>query len=293
MKVWIIGINGLVFTTTIVGTYGMKYEQFPHTGLLTETELVKDLDLENICDIEFGGHDINIRSVYESAFENMLENKTYDERILELIKPDLEKIPVKKGTAINCGESINELSNDLVQSKFLRDHQEQIINDILSFKKNDDCIVVNLASTEPLVEFTEEHMSIDALENALDNNSCAISAGILYAYCAIKNNIPFINFTPSISSEIPALKELALSMNVPHVGKDGKTGETLIKTALAPMFKYRALKIDGWYGCNILGNLDGKILENPINKKSKIKTKGEVLNNCLGYSPYSKVTIDY
>ncbi len=293
MKIWIIGINGLVSTTTIVGAYGIKHGLCPTTGLLTETELFSDLNLEKISNFEFGGHDIRTGSIYQAAYLNMLENKTFDKRFLDSIKSDLESIPVKKGSKINCGESISKLSNDVEKQISLRTIEENITNDILDFKKKDDCVIVNLASTEPPFDLTKEHQNIDALDNAIDNNSAAVSAGILYAYCALKNNIPYINFTPSISNDIPALQELALINKVPHYGKDGKTGETLIKTALAPMFKYRALNIDGWYGCNILGNLDGKILDDPKNKASKIKTKGEVLKKCLGYSPYSKVTIDY
>lgn len=293
MKVWIIGVNGLVSTTTIVGAYGIKYGLCPTTGLLTETELFNDLDLERISNFEFGGHDIRDGNVYQAAYLNMLENRTYDEKLLAAIKCDLESVPVKKGSKINCGESISRLSGDSEKNTSLRDIERKITKDMLDFKKRDDCVIVNLASTEPPFELTREHQSIDALENAIDNGSGAVSAGILYAYCALKNSIPYINFTPSISNDIPALQELALINNVPHYGKDGKTGETLIKTALAPMFKYRALNVDGWYGCNILGNLDGKILDNPKNKESKVKTKGEVLKKCLGYSPYSKVTIDY
>lgn len=293
MKVWIIGINGLVSTTTIVGTYGIKYGLCPSTALLTETELFKGLDLAKIGDIQFGGHDIRNGNLYQSAYLNMLENKTYDEKFLACIRQDLEAIPVKKGCKINCGESIGKLSNDLEKNNSLRAAEEKITRDILEFKGNDDCVVVNLASTEPPFEITQEHKSIDALEKAIDNNSTSVTAGVLYAYSALKNNIPFVNFTPSISNDIPALRELAKIKNVPHYGKDGKTGETLIKTALAPMFKYRALNIDGWFGCNILGNMDGKILNDPKNKESKLKTKGEVLQKCLGYAPYSKVTIDY
>ncbi len=293
MKVWIIGINGLVSTTTVVGAYGIKHGLCPTTALLTETGQFSHLNLEKIENFQFGGHDIRTGNLYQAAYLNMLENRTYDEKLLSGIKDDLESVPVKKGSKVNCGESIDKLSNDIEKTGSLRAVEEKITGDILDFKKKDDCVVVNLASTEPPFDLKQEHQSIDALEKAIDNNSSAVSAGILYAYCALKNNIPYINFTPSISNDIPALKELALINNVPHYGKDGKTGETLIKTALAPMFKYRAMNIDGWYGCNILGNLDGKILDDPRNKESKVKTKGEVLKKCLGYSPYSKVTIDY
>jgi myo-inositol-1-phosphate synthase len=105
--------------------------------------------------------------------------------------------------------------------------------------------------------------------------------------------MPYINFTPSLGNDIPAIKELAEKERVPHCGKDGKTGETLVKTALVPMFKLRNLIIEGWYGSNILGNLDGRILNNPDNKQSKLITKTSVVPKMLGYKPHLGSRIDY
>lgn len=119
------------------------------------------------------------------------------------------------------------------------------------------------------------------------------SASMLYAYVALKNKIPYANFTPSVGSSLPALKKLALENGVPHAGNDGKTGETVIKTTLAPLFVYRNLQVVGWMSYNILGDYDGKVLSALDNKESKVLSKDRVLEKILGYNPYSITEIQY
>ncbi len=116
---------------------------------------------------------------------------------------------------------------------------------------------------------------------------------MLYAYAALKNRLPYGNFTPSVGTNIPALKELAIENKVPHAGNDGKTGETLVKTTLAPMFAYRNLEVVGWMSYNILGDLDGLVLSFKENKESKVISKDKVLEKIFGYSPYSITQIEY
>ena len=122
-----------------------------------------------------------------------------------------------------------------------------------------------------------------AFETALDANSDEISPAMLYAYAAISQGIPYGNFTPSVSADIPALIEFAEQQNVPIAGKDGKTGQTFIKTVLAPALKSRELKVEGWYSTNLLGNRDGLALSNEDSLASKVKTKHSVLKSILGY----------
>ena len=132
-------------------------------------------------------------------------------------------------------------------------------NDLKSFsEKVDSVVVINLASTEKLaVEGNEILNSLAGFETALDDNSADISPAMLYAYAAIAERIPYGNFTPSVSVDIPALIEFAEKMDVPVAGKDGKTGQTFIKSVLAPAFRSRALRVMGWFSTNILGNRDG------------------------------------
>ena len=176
----------------------------------------------------------------------------------------------------------------------LREITKKLEEDMRKFKR-DDMVVINLASTEPIHKLNERyHNSIEGFETMLDEDKKEFAtASMLYAYAAIKNGIPYGNFTPSVSSSLPALKKLAIENEVPHAGNDGKTGETLVKTTLAPMFLYRNLKVLGWMGYNILGDFDGKVLSHKDNKESKIISKDSVLEKILGYSPYSITEIEY
>jgi myo-inositol-1-phosphate synthase len=144
--------------------------------------------------------------------------------------------------------------------------------------------VINLASTEKLTATEDDaFISLSGFESALDEDSPVISPAMLYAYASIAEGVPYGNFTPSVAADIPALIEFAEIQALPIAGKDGKTGQTFIKTVLAPAFKSRALHIDGWYSTNILGNRDGLALSNEDSLASKVKTKQSVLDDILGY----------
>lgn len=297
--VWIAGINGSVSATTIVGSIALRKGLTDSVGLLTETDGFEKVREEMPLDkkIKFGGHDVRALNAYEAAKFNYERNKYYSLDLLEKVKDDLLEIPVHKGTAIGGGKGVTNLGIDPLEARglSLEEIVHTIENDILKFGEGiEDMVLVNLASTEPIAKPVPEFKAIERFESLIRGDKKeSITASMLYAYIALKNNIPYINFTPSTGSDIPALCKLAEEAKTPHIGKDGKTGETLIKTALAPMFIYRALKIDGWFGSNILGNYDGKTLDNPENVKSKIKSKDSVLAKCLGYDTYSKVKIDY
>jgi myo-inositol-1-phosphate synthase len=144
--------------------------------------------------------------------------------------------------------------------------------------------MINLASTEKAVDRDSEMFaSLESFEQALDTNAPEISPAMFYAYAAIAEGVPFANFTPSVAADVPALVEFARQQNVPIAGKDGKTGQTMMKTVIAPGLRARALKVEGWYSTNILGNRDGLALSDPESLKSKINTKGSVLDEILGY----------
>ncbi|MFL1461584.1 inositol-3-phosphate synthase [Roseococcus sp. DSY-14] len=147
----------------------------------------------------------------------------------------------------------------------------------------DGLVMVNLASTERTASDSPALRSPAAFERALDADDAAIGPAMLYAYAAITAGVPYGNFTPSCAAEVPALAELALERGVPVAGKDGKTGQTLMKTVLAPALRARALHVDGWFSTNILGNRDGEALRDPASLQSKLDTKGSVLDSILGY----------
>ncbi|WP_426954655.1 inositol-3-phosphate synthase [Muricoccus radiodurans] len=147
----------------------------------------------------------------------------------------------------------------------------------------DSVVMINLASTERTPGDDPALHSLDAFERALDRDDPSIGPAMLYAYAAIESGVPYGNFTPSVAADAPALKELAKKRNVPVAGKDGKTGQTMMKTVIAPALRSRALHVDGWFSTNILGNRDGEALRDPDSLASKLDTKGSVLDSILGY----------
>jgi len=161
----------------------------------------------------------------------------------------------------------------------------RIQTDLIRFQERcESVVVINLASTEKLAdEGNEAFNNLVGLDRLLDENAAEISPAILYAYAAISAGVPYGNFTPSVAADIPALIELAERERVPIAGKDGKTGQTFIKSVLAPAFKSRALKVEGWFSTNILGNRDGLVLSDEDSLASKVKTKSSLLDDILGY----------
>lgn len=162
---------------------------------------------------------------------------------------------------------------------------KRIVENLTEFSEGcENVVVINLASTEKLaVEGNEVFNSLADFEKALDADSADISPAMLYAHAAISAGVPYGNFTPSVAADIPALIEFAEKKNVPIAGKDGKTGQTFIKSVLAPAFRSRALKVEGWFSTNILGNRDGLVLSDEDSLASKVKTKSSLLDDILGY----------
>lgn len=298
MKLWIIGAYGIVSTTAMVGAKGIDKGIAPKIGLVSELPSFEGLSKYAPLKFEFGGHEIRmLNNAYEATEEHWGLNRHFDRELLDGTKDELEKIVAKKGTALNCGTGIKELGKiETLEDEGLnlKEIVDRVTDDIKKFA-DDETVVINVASTEPLPNFSEEyHMTIDGFERMIDENKKEYaSASMLYAYAALKLGLPYANFTPSVGSSIPALKQLAEEKGVPHAGNDGKTGETLVKTTLAPMFSYRNMDVVGWMSYNILGDYDGKVLAAKDNKESKVLSKDKVLEKMLGYSPYSITEIQF
>ena len=298
MKIWYVGAYGIVSTTAMVGGMLIERNNFQKTGLVSELPYFDGLSKYSPLSFEFGGHEIRrVENAYQATLQHWEANRHFERHLLEEVREGLEKIQARKGTAINCGSGVQALgeletleSRDLTLSEIV----ERLEKDLLEFA-DDDTVVINSASTEPLLNYSEKyHGSLDGFEKMIqDDVKEHASASILYAYVALKNGIPYGNFTPSPGSSIPALKELAVEKKTPHAGNDGKTGETLVKTTLAPMFAYRNLKVIGWMSYNILGDLDGLVLSHSENKESKVISKDKVLEKIYGYSPFSITQIEY
>ncbi|SPD75382.1 Inositol-3-phosphate synthase [uncultured Desulfobacterium sp.] len=298
--VWLIGALGSVAATVILGATALRRGLVSSTGLITYTKEFDKLGLVDIGEMEFGGCDIRKGDLLKSLRLLSGECKAIDRRTLDTLEKDLEQTGkyISSGSIRNCGQAIEGLSNIADNNcKCLRDEIKEIRGAIQRFRdeKNlDRVVVVNLASTEPLLDLTYCHGDLNGFENSLDeNDTSSVRASTLYAYAAIQEGCPYINFTPSNGALIPAIVQLAELKGVPVMGNDGKTGETLIKSALAPMFAYRALDILSWQGYNILGNMDGQVLNHPENRESKIRSKDQTLSKILGYTPHSRVGIDY
>ena len=301
MGAWLIGATGGLATTLVVGARMIARGLVSDAGLLTETPAFRKLNLIGISEIVFGGHDIRGVGLYESAYEIHRETGTIDfERLLE-IKEELETIDadIRTGTIVGAGPTIRRMATKEARRAKgpLSELLERLQEDLKAFKKRhrlDVVIVVNLASTERPLPSDPGHDDPQSFEALLEaDEQGKIRASSLYAYAAVTTGCPFINFTPSMAALLPAIQKKARRKKLPVAGSDGKTGETLVKTALAPMFKYRNLKVLTWQGYNILGDRDGQVLADARHKQSKIRTKDAVLTSILGYPLHTHVGIDY
>jgi myo-inositol-1-phosphate synthase len=278
----VIGLGGAVGTTMVAGIELLKKGLIDTTGLPLanlDENLIRSLAAyENIV---FGGWDLFGEHLAKAALtHDVLTHKQF-----VAVESELRKI--KPWRAIENKDFLANIEGENKFSEHIshRETIEKIRKDLQEFKKTcDEVVVINLASTEKLVdEGNEIFNSIESFEKALDENKQEISPAMLYAYAAISENAPYGNFTPSVSADIPALIEYAENKGVPIAGKDGKTGQTMIKSVLAPAFRTRALKVEGWYSTNILGNRDGLALSNADSLASKVKTKSSLLEDILGY----------
>ncbi|MBV9655620.1 MAG: inositol-3-phosphate synthase [Acetobacteraceae bacterium] len=232
-------------------------------------------------DIVFRGWDLNGQTLAEAAAEHRVLN---DDQ-LAMTGPALATVRPWPAVASSAFCRNIEGANQHA-ARTHRDAIAAIIADLLRFRREgelDGTVVINLASVERTAADHPVLCSLDAFERALDANDPAIGPAMLYAYAAIEAGVPYGNFTPSSAADVPALVEMSRRRRVPVAGKDGKTGQTLMKTVLAPALRARNLHVDGWFSTNILGNRDGEALRDPDSLQSKLGTKGRVLDSILGY----------
>jgi myo-inositol-1-phosphate synthase len=304
---------GAVATTLIAGVEAVKKGKAQPIGSLTQmstirlgkrTEdrnpLIRDfVPLANLSDIVFGGWDIYTDNVYESA----LNARVLEPHQLHDLKPELEKI--KPMPAVFDHDYVKNINGPNVKTAATKmELAYQLIADIERFKTENNCervVMVWCASTEKYLEPSEIHQSLELFEIALNNNDPRIAPSMIYAYAALKIGIPFVNGAPNLTVDIPALIELAKDTRTPIAGKDFKTGQTLMKTIIAPGLHARALGVNGWFSTNILGNRDGQVLDDPENFKTKEVSKLSVLdeifqpesNPVLYGDMHHKVRINY
>lgn len=257
--------------------------QLGHIRLGKRTEkrnpMIKDfVPLTPLEGLVFGGWDIFGGDLYEAC----TTADVFESRHLEPIKEELQAIKPMPGAFDPA--YVKRLNGTHVKSGGKRALAEALRQDIRDFKAANnltDCVLVNCSSTEVYLEQSAVHQTIEAFEAGLDADDPAIGPSMLYAYAAIMEGVPYANGTPSLAADIPALLDLAKKRSVPVGGKDFKTGQTLLKTTLAPMFKARMLGVRGWFSTNILGNRDGEVLDEPESFKSKEMTKLGVIDTIL------------
>ncbi|GAA4201775.1 inositol-3-phosphate synthase [Pedobacter jeongneungensis] len=304
---------GAVATTMIAGVAAVKRGLSKPIGSLTQmgtirlgkrTEKnepkIKDfVPLANLEDLVFGGWDVYEDNVYEAA----LNARVLDANLLRDVREELQAIkPMRAAFDRNYVKNLD--------GKYVKDIDNRyelalaVMEDIKNFKAENNCdriVLVWCGSTEIYFEPSEVHESLAAFEQGLKDNDLRIAPSMIYAYAALKLGIPFANGAPNLTVDIPALIELAKETNTPIAGKDFKTGQTLMKTILAPGLAARSLGVNGWFSDNILGNRDGLVLDDPDNFKTKEVSKLGVLedifkpevNPDLYGDMYHKIRINY
>ncbi|HUR32368.1 MAG TPA: inositol-3-phosphate synthase [Vicinamibacterales bacterium] len=284
---------GAVSTTTIAGVLAIRKGLANPIGSLTQMGTIRlgkrtegrspkineAIPLVNLDNIVFGGWDIFEENSYQAArTAGVLEPS-----LLDQIKPELEAI--KPMTAVFDQRYVKRLDGPNVKKgKNKKDLAEQLRADIRAFKKDnnlDRLVMVWCGSTEVFMKESAAHQSIEAFEKALEANDPALPSSMIYTYAALMEDVPYANGAPNLSVDIPAMMALAQQKKLPIVGKDFKTGQTWIKTVIAPGIKARLLGVEGWYSTNILGNRDGEVLDDPESFKTKEESKKSVLDYIL------------
>jgi len=284
---------GAVSTTTIAGTLAVRKKLAKPIGSVAEmgtirlgkrtearTPAIRDfVPLASLDDLVFGAWDIFEENSYEAArTAGVLEPS-----LLDQIKDELTAITPMP--AVFDRQYVKRLDGPNVKKgKTKKDLAEQLIDDIRRFKSTnglDRVVLLWCGSTEVFMQESAAHQSMAAFEKALESNDPSIPSSMIYAYAAIREGIPYANAAPNLSADVPALLELAHETGSPLAGKDLKTGQTLIKTIIAPGLKARLLGVEGWYSTNILGNRDGEVLDDPESFKTKEESKKSVLDYIL------------
>jgi myo-inositol-1-phosphate synthase len=298
---WLIGAFGGVGTTAALGLAALARGLTDTTSLVTALPHFSGLDLDQPGQFVVGGHEIRRASFAQSVKDFQQRSNVFDPGLTAACMPQLDEwgANVRPGTVYDAGATIGKLAElpEARKAEHPRAAVARIQADLRGFQerhKLDQVVVVNVSSTEPPVDLVDAHSSLEKLNTALDRKEIVpLPASSLYAWATLDLGWPYVNFTPSLGASFPALIDLATRRKTVVAGKDGKTGETLMKSVLAPMFALRNWQVLSWVGHNIFGNRDGVVLDDPANKASKIKTKDQIVSQILGYKPQTHVSIEY
>ncbi|HET9370988.1 MAG TPA: inositol-3-phosphate synthase [Vicinamibacterales bacterium] len=295
---------GAVSTTTIAGVMAVRKGLARPIGALTQMGTVRlgkrtesrsptieeFVPIAKLDQLVFGGWDIFEDDCYEAAKTAGVLEST----ILESIRDELQAVTPMP--AVFDRQYVKRLDGPNVKKgKNKKDLAEQLVADIRKFKSDnglDRVVMVWCGSTEVFMQESAVHQSLAAFEKGLEDSDPAIPSSMIYAYAAIREGMAYANAAPNLSADVPALIELAQKTGAPLAGKDLKTGQTLIKTIIAPGLKARLLGVEGWYSTNILGNRDGEVLDDPESFKTKEESKKSVLDYILQPNLYPELYSD-
>jgi myo-inositol-1-phosphate synthase len=298
---WLIGACGGVGSTVALGLAAIRAGLNARTGLVTDLQVFDHADLVDPAGIVVGGHEIRDESLWEAVQATHQRANVFDESVLKRCKATLFEFQrnIVSGTLLGAGRPIRNIAHGrrIPDDRSIASTIERLAEDIATFRRRhglSEVVVINVASSEPPFKPRPEHRDFEALRACLSRKTrAALPTSSIYALAAIECGCAYVNFTPSCGISPPALRRRAIERGVPYFGNDGKTGETLIKSVLAPMFAMRHLKVLSWVGQNILGNRDGAVLSDPGTRESKLRSKDRIVSQMFGPTTTTRVGIEF
>jgi myo-inositol-1-phosphate synthase len=296
-----IGACGGIGSTVALGLAALRRGLANSGAMVTGLPLFDALGLVEPGAIVVGGHEIRGQTLLDAVRENHALADLFDEHLIRACAPELRAMQrnIRPGTMPQANRTIRALASNVAAAEggSCAERLKRVVRDLTSFQRRhrlDTVVVVNVASSEPPPGRAVRFDSYVRLAKVLKSRRATpLPASALYALGAIEAGCAYVNFTPSVGIAIPALEERAAQLGTLYMGRDGKTGETLVKSILAPMFVMRNLRVLSWVGHNILGNRDGLVLADPLNRAEKIKSKDQLLPRIVGYQPDTRVSIEY
>ena len=297
---WLIGAKGGVATTLMTGLAALRRGTIDPVGVVTALDPFTRLSLVDFQDIVVGGHDIRAGRLGDEAQRMWAESRAIAPELLADAAGFFAEVEsrLRPGTLVASGDRIRSLADPRTAAvvETPRAAIDRVRGDIEAVQKAEGLghvVVVNVASTEPppALPIPDDFSAVEPLLGSAEK--CPLPASSLYFLAAAEAGASYVNFTPSTGSTPACLQQVARDRRIAHAGCDGKTGETLLKSVLAPMFAARNLEVMSWVGHNIFGNMDGKVLDDPRNKAAKVRSKDHLLAAILGYPPQTHVSIEY
>lgn len=299
--IWLIGACGGIGSTVALGLAALKKKLTSPVGMVTEMPEFAGLGLVGADNIVFGGHEVRDVSMVEAVRSMHVESQIISAELIKACSASVRAMQknVRPGVAYGVLPAVAKRGEMSRVRKVSSPGRAVAVvrDDLLEFKRKhrlDHVVVINVSATEPPMKRHASHATYAKLAKELGKSgSDAVPNSALYALGAFSADCSYVNFTPSVGMNVPAIEEFARQRDVVYMGRDGKTGETLLKSVLAPMFAMRNLRLMSWVGHNVLGNSDGANLADPAVKVSKIKSKDQLVGRIVGYSPLTHTSIEY